>query len=374
MPIIGLTDRRRIPRLGKIHLGVKKMSQNGKEYPSAVDYFVCPPEVTAAIGEEKPKQLHIYFPTDDIDQATSTYYRAYSQSRGLTCKGDGLTARRLIDVSTSTTEDNGHPTGDIAGGKAENVEWIDGITCPGEECPYQQKKMCKPLMMLQFIIKDVPGLGVYKLDTSSFHSIMDVTNALALLQATRGSFRNIELILSLEAKEVSPDGRLKTVHTLHLTSAANLNELREIEFAPMLLPPEEDESEVNDLLYPKDGFAPQDVDTSTGEIAQALRPQQAAQQSQTPASAESNPLPRKWSNDRWKDFIAAIKPHTREDIASIVGDDSQSGLMRIVLDNSLDGPEALADWCRARWAWNELESNTGGGDDQEDGEKPWNDV
>ena len=40
-PIAGLTDKPRMPRQGKIRLGIKKMSASGKEYPSAVDYFVC---------------------------------------------------------------------------------------------------------------------------------------------------------------------------------------------------------------------------------------------------------------------------------------------------------------------------------------------
>ena len=37
-----LSDVRRLPRLGKIHLGVKAKNEKGVEYPKAVDYFVVP--------------------------------------------------------------------------------------------------------------------------------------------------------------------------------------------------------------------------------------------------------------------------------------------------------------------------------------------
>ena len=43
MPIKGLSEQRRLPRLGKIRLGVKKKNQKGIEYPASTDYFVCPP-------------------------------------------------------------------------------------------------------------------------------------------------------------------------------------------------------------------------------------------------------------------------------------------------------------------------------------------
>ena len=55
--IEGLSDRFRLPRMGKIRLGIKKKSEkSGKEYPSAVDYFVCPPEVIAVYGDN-PRDL-----------------------------------------------------------------------------------------------------------------------------------------------------------------------------------------------------------------------------------------------------------------------------------------------------------------------------
>ena len=39
-PIKGLTEKRRLPRIGKIHLGIMAETKKGVPYPKAVDYFV----------------------------------------------------------------------------------------------------------------------------------------------------------------------------------------------------------------------------------------------------------------------------------------------------------------------------------------------
>ena len=60
MPIKGLTTDRQemLPRIGKIRLGIKKKHSNGREYPAATDYFVCPPEVQAIYGPEPKESDH----------------------------------------------------------------------------------------------------------------------------------------------------------------------------------------------------------------------------------------------------------------------------------------------------------------------------
>ena len=47
MAISSYRGRGRLPRIGKIHLGVKAKTAQGVEYPRAVDYFVCPDELRA---------------------------------------------------------------------------------------------------------------------------------------------------------------------------------------------------------------------------------------------------------------------------------------------------------------------------------------
>ena len=111
-PIAGLSEQKRLPRLGKIHLGIKKKSQRtGAEYPVATDYFVCPPEVIKVYGEQ-PRRLDVIIPVEDEEIWASQYYRQYSRSRGLVCKGDGVTCRRMVDITTGTIA--GRDTKEIA--------------------------------------------------------------------------------------------------------------------------------------------------------------------------------------------------------------------------------------------------------------------
>src|SRR3972149_4610760 len=104
MPIEGLSTRRMIPRLGKIHLGYRHAE---KGYPVRTDYFVLPKdhpqfaELVKLFGE-KPKELRILIPSEDEERWSSQYYRCYTQSRGLVCKGDGLTATRLVVKGTDS--------------------------------------------------------------------------------------------------------------------------------------------------------------------------------------------------------------------------------------------------------------------------------
>ena len=110
MPIKGLSDQLRMPRLGKIHLGYRDEKKKGA--PTATDYFVCPPEVTVVFGPQ-PKSLPIYIPVEDEEYWASQYYRAYSQTKGLICKGNGETCSRMIDVKT----------GEIAGKDTTKIAW-----------------------------------------------------------------------------------------------------------------------------------------------------------------------------------------------------------------------------------------------------------
>ena len=80
--IKNLSETRRMPRLGIIRLGIKVTNAEGKTYPKATDYFVCPPEVQEVYGE-RPKELVVMFPVNDRELITPQYYRCYSRTRGL---------------------------------------------------------------------------------------------------------------------------------------------------------------------------------------------------------------------------------------------------------------------------------------------------
>ena len=216
MPIEGLSDRTLLPRLGKIHLGIRDPQRNNA--PRATDYFVLPKDhalytdLVDTFGEQ-PTELRIVFPVNDEEQVASQYYRQYSQSRGLICKGDGLSCNKVVDKKT------GKPvTADTA-----EVKWVEGV-CGGTECPDYMAGKCKETLNLQFMLPEIPGLGIWQIDSGSINSIININSQFALIRQVYGTIAMVPLILSLEEKEVKTpgSGKLKTVRVMHIRSGDTL--------------------------------------------------------------------------------------------------------------------------------------------------------
>lgn len=242
MPIEGLSELVRIPRLGKIHLGVKVTSKEKKnvQYPKATDYFVVPDEVRAVYGE-KPTELEIMFPVEDPELFAQQWLRAYSLTQGLVCIGNGVDARRKMDTATGAMAD--HTT--------KQWEWRE-LTCNPQECPEYQTKRCRRVMNLQFLLPSVPGLGVYQIDTSSFYSIVNINSMIKMLKGMLGRCSMVPLTLGLGPVEVSPPGiTKKTVYIMHIKKDITLAKLAQIAQLPparVLIPEPETEVPPDDLF------------------------------------------------------------------------------------------------------------------------------
>lgn len=204
MPIKGVSDVRRLPRLGKIRLGEKQISdRTGREYPQKLDYFLfaedeVAPEVRAAVFAlygEQPRELDIMFPVEDLNIVFPQWYKRYGSSRGLICKGDGVTAVQ-IDQETG-----------------EMLE----ITCAGEMCPHYESKQCRRVASAQFMLPKVPGLGCWQIDTTSFHSIVNINSGIDFIRSiTGGRIAMLPLKLRLRPLEVAPEGKKTTVFVMDL--------------------------------------------------------------------------------------------------------------------------------------------------------------
>lgn len=173
--IKGLSEKRRLPRAGKIKLGVM-VESNGRTFPRATDYFVCPDPVKAVFGD-KPKELRIMLPVDDPDMIFPQSLKMYRSGGGLFCAGNGEVARRWS------------PGGDL-------VE----RTCP---CEYLDgdKPQCKPTATLNFLLPDVKMLGVWQLTVHGRTSIISLNSCLDHFAATFGGLRGIPFLLKLEPQE-----------------------------------------------------------------------------------------------------------------------------------------------------------------------------
>ena len=255
-PIDGLSDVTRMPRLGKIHLGEKvKKAGTDVEYPRATPYFVLPDkdevgELATTMREiygDKPNELSVLFPIEDEDKFASQYYRCYSMTRGLICKGDGKTCRQTVDTSTKALANRDS--------KPENIE-LEDLPCEGKECPHYKSGQCREVMMLQFMLPDIPSIGVWQIDTSSVNSIININSAVKLYKGIFGRISMLPLTLTLKPQDVvSPvDQKKKKVYTLHLEARASLlNMLKLLEKTPVerlaLTTPDESKAEIIEGEY-----------------------------------------------------------------------------------------------------------------------------
>ena len=253
-PIKGLSDQNRLPRLGKIHLGEK----NDRGIPHATDYFVVNEEVAKVYGPN-PTSLNVMIPVEDEEIWASQYYRRYSNLRGLVCRGDGEHCDCMMD----------NDTGDVATRESKDIVWMKGELCQGRECDSYISKACKEVMCLQFMLMDVPGLGIWQIDTSSINSIRNINSSAELIRLACGKISMIPLTLTLQKEERSPDGKKKIIRVLHLTCKQTPNELMaQYQAVPQITTPEvplieapvEDEAPMDEggIEEPMDNEPPED--------------------------------------------------------------------------------------------------------------------
>ncbi len=234
MPIKDLSNKKRIPRLGKIRLGVRGKNPKGTEYPTAVDYFVCPDEIKKVYGD-KPKRLNIAFHSDDIAEIFPQYYKRYGQSKGLICKGDGETANC---VNTDTGE-------------------LEEIECTGRECDYYHDKACREIANLMFMVLGIKRMGVYQLDTSSVNTIMNVNGGMDMIKnMTGGKLSMIPCFLDVIPHEAQVKGKKRIVHVLRLEPDINKIQqalLKPVEVLAIAPSPRDENRDIEEDLHPE-GF------------------------------------------------------------------------------------------------------------------------
>jgi hypothetical protein len=246
-----------LPRVGKIRLGYR----DERGVPHAVDYFKVgedpstPAWAADAFHEvygAEPHELDIMFPTDDVEDWCNPWYRMFSQSWAVVCRGNGEEAQAKWDSS----QDGPRPEG-LEGGTWANKHtqsWQPRtIPCGAELCPMQagERPQCRLSLNLFFLLPKVRGIGAWQLDSRSIHSTRALLDSVALIRSvTGGRIRGLPLQLRLVPKEVAPPNvKKKTVHVLELSLPGLTLEdlLRAAQSLPekaLLAPPKVDEDEL----------------------------------------------------------------------------------------------------------------------------------
>lgn len=210
--IPGLSDRRRLPRLGAIRLGIKvkntKKTNPGCKcgpdngcfkcsYPKETDYFVCPPEVQTVYGE-KPKELDVMLPINDAGAIFPTAYKHYGSGAGLKCHGDGQICYKYNEAQKDFIEDE----------------------CP---CDLLESGKCKQSGTLMAILPKVSMGGCYFIRTGSFNSIVDINSGLEYVQSLIGRFNMIPLKLKRVKTQTHHDGKKQNHYTLQIVLDATID-------------------------------------------------------------------------------------------------------------------------------------------------------
>jgi len=201
--IKGLSEKRRLPRLGKIRLGIKKKSaKTGEEYPAEVPYFVVPDEVKKVYGD-KPTEIDVMLPLDDIDTVFPVSYKLYGSGKGLKCNGDG----------------------EIAYCTDEKTKEIVEKKCP---CENLDNGKCKQSGTFSVMLQKINVGGVYQITTSSFNSIVDLASGIDYVRALIGRVAMVPLKLRRVATETHHKEMKQTHHTLQLILDANIDAINQL--------------------------------------------------------------------------------------------------------------------------------------------------
>lgn len=83
-----------LPEIGRLHIGMKKTGQNGREYPTSVDWFIPSGKYAAMFTQslgEKPQTIQIIFPDDNPEIVCNERYEYRDNYGALVARGDGRT-------------------------------------------------------------------------------------------------------------------------------------------------------------------------------------------------------------------------------------------------------------------------------------------
>ena len=179
-------------RIGKLKIGEKTLSKNGKEIPTKLDYIKAVDGAGNLIQAfhdvfgERPTEFRAVFPSNDPDDFYWEAYRRYGSGTGLVCHGDG---RQAIVEETGET-----------------------IDCP---CHHAEgdRPTCKPVASLSLFLYDVPALGVFQIDTGSINSIRNIRWFLSALPGlTGGQYAGIPFKVKVEPFQAMHDGKASTAY------------------------------------------------------------------------------------------------------------------------------------------------------------------
>ena len=162
MPIKDRSPSPSLTKLGRIHLGEKTTTKNGKMKLTNLDYFrivaddpVLQAEIDARYGAE-PRALFVYPLGSTADEVVNASYRRWTAGNLLLCRGDGERISRAFTQgkgSIQVVKNGVCVTAFEDGGQA--FEPGDTVPCPGSRRDLYNKCLdCTIHSIMRFIVRD----------------------------------------------------------------------------------------------------------------------------------------------------------------------------------------------------------------------------
>lgn len=197
----------RLPRLGHIRLGIKKLSASGKEYPVETPYFVVPDELKRLYGEQ-PTSLQCMIPVEDETMFMAQAYRCYGSNFKLKCHGDGDQAERRN-----------------AQGKMEQ------IPCPSpSNCDFAKANGCRARIDFMIVLPEYNMGGVWQISSGSVNTDIDLRSGIEMTRYLFGRIAWTPLVITREERKI-PDpesGKMQTHWPVRLYPTATVSEVNQI--------------------------------------------------------------------------------------------------------------------------------------------------
>lgn len=193
MSLIGL--QRRIQEAGRIRIGQQVTTRNGKRAPAKLSTF----RLTSA---DKTR----------IDQAAGMYGGTPQQWHAPAGKQwEVVTETDAIDVIIPPSEMSFSQFYELwASGGCQRR--CDGVFEQISEQPCEtlcdpENRECKPHTRLSVMIRDLPGLGVWRIDTQGYYAAVELQGAVQVVEAAAGAGTLLPARLRLEQRQTKRPGQ-----------------------------------------------------------------------------------------------------------------------------------------------------------------------
>lgn len=289
--VTGISDSKRLPRIGRIRLGVKQ-AKGDKSYPVETDYFVVEqPDANAPLIDralhakfvevygKTPRSLDIILPSEDREVFAPQAYKCYGAA-SLKCIGDGADAMRL-------------------GADGKFAEVAGG--CPGpDKCQFSlnngrnSKPGCKFVASIFVILPKVSLGGSFQIVTGSKNAALSLS---ASIDAIRRMFGHVAGLAYIDPEmgkaatalrivrrpvKMQYEGKSRVHYPVSIESSLTIDQILQLQRAGVLsgadratpaLPAEvasQDSLPESALLaHSAVEAAPEGVDFETGEVLSA---------------------------------------------------------------------------------------------------------